>query len=84
MIVGTIFERWGESIRTAWQTADWNIFWGWVLLVVGIASVFLIIIFTQFKRKERDSVKFTAIAGVVAAALLGFGLHMILIGRGLW
>ena len=83
MIVGTVFERWGESIRTAWQTADWIIFWGWVLMIVGIACVFLIIIFTQFKRKERDSIKFTSITTVIAGILLGFGFHMVLVGNGL-
>lgn len=84
MFPGTVFEKWGEAIRLAWQNADWNLVWGWVLMILGLASVFLIITFTQYKRKERDSVKFTAIMTVIAAALLGFGLHMVLIGNGLW
>ncbi len=84
MFIETVFQKWGEAIREAWQNADWNVFWGWILIVVGILSVFLIILFTEFKRKERDSVKFTAIMAVVASIFLGFGLHMVLIGRGAW
>lgn len=84
MMFGTVFDRWGEAIREAWQNADWNVFWGWILIFFGLACVFLIILFTEFKRKERDSVKFSAIMTVIAAILLGFGLHLVLIGRGIW
>ena len=84
MIFQTVFAKWGESIRDFFLYMDYNLFWGWILFVVGLASVFLLIMFTDFKRQERDSVKFTAITTVVAAFLLGFSLHLLLMGYGLW
>lgn len=80
----SVFQEWGQSIREAWQNMDIVGFWGWILLVLGILTFFLLVFFTEYKRKERDSVKFTAITVIVASVLLGFGLHMILIARGIW
>lgn len=84
MLFESVFQRWGRAIRLWWVDMDWNVFWGWGLIILGILCVALLITFTQFKRKERDSVKFSAIMVVIASLLFGFGLHMILIGRGFW
>lgn len=84
MILTTVFQKWGESIRDFFKYMDYNAFWGWILLFIGVLSVFLLIIFTQFKRTERDSVKFSAITTVIAAIAIGFGLHLILLSQGLW
>ncbi|MHA1777454.1 MAG: hypothetical protein ACTSWC_11815 [Promethearchaeota archaeon] len=79
-----VLEKWGQSIKETFQNMDYNGFWGWILVILGIITLFILILFTQYKRPERDSIKFTAITLVVASVFLGFGLHMILIARGIW
>ena len=80
----TVFDGMGESWRNFWGNLDYVAFWGWILLVLGVIFLFLLIFFTEFKRPERDSVKFTSIIIIIAAALMGIGLHMILTAGGLW
>jgi hypothetical protein len=84
MLLQTIFDEWGEKIKIAWETADPVEIWGWIIFSIGIACVFLLIFFMEYKRQERDSIKFSVITMVIASISLGFGLHMILIANGLW
>ncbi|MCF2139146.1 MAG: hypothetical protein K9W44_03745 [Candidatus Lokiarchaeota archaeon] len=79
-----VLQEWGQSIKETFQNMDYNGFWGWILLILGILTFFLLILFTQYKRPERDSVKFTAITLILAGIFVGFGLDMILIARGIW
>ncbi|MHA1521342.1 MAG: hypothetical protein ACTSVZ_13295 [Promethearchaeota archaeon] len=80
----TIFEEWGQNFKDYWTNMDYVGFWGWVLLALGFLSFFLLLFFTEYKRTERDSVKFTAITVIISSIFFGFGLHMVLISRGLW
>ncbi len=80
----TIFEEWGQNIKDYWTNMDYVSFWGTVLITLGVLTFFLLLFFTEYKRAERDSIKFTAITVVISAIFLGFGLHMVLISRGLW
>lgn len=79
-----VLQKWGQAIKETFQNMDYNGFWGWILFILGILTIFILILFTQYKRPERDSVKFTAITLVIASVFLGFGLHLILIARGIW
>lgn len=84
MLGQTVFDTWGESIKEAIENTDPIMAWGWTLLIASIVFVFALIYFTEFKRKERESVKFSAITLVIASLLFGFGLHLILTADGLW
>ncbi|MHA1646182.1 MAG: hypothetical protein ACTSVU_04020 [Promethearchaeota archaeon] len=84
MILDSVFTKWGASIKEFWATMDYNLFWGWFLVVFGLIFLTFLIIFTQYKRKERDSIKFTAIIIVLAAICLAFGFDMILVSSGIW
>ncbi|UYP45829.1 hypothetical protein NEF87_002114 [Candidatus Lokiarchaeum ossiferum] len=80
----TVFDGLADNWKNFWSTLDYVAFWGWILLVLGVIFLFLLIFFTEFKRPERDSVKFTSIVIIIAAALMGIGLHMVLTAGGLW
>jgi hypothetical protein len=84
MLFQTIFDEWGEQIKQAWMNADPIEIWGWILVVFGITFVALLIIFSEYKRPERDSVKFSAIIVVLASICLGFGLHLVWTASGYW
>lgn len=84
MIFSTIFDQWGEQIKYAWEHADPVEIWGWILFSIGIVCIFLLIFFTEYKRQERDSIKFSVIIMVITAITLGFGLHLILTANGYW
>lgn len=79
----SVFERWWNDINKTIQNADPVEVWGWVLLSIGVVLTLLLIMFTEYKRKERDSIKFSAIIILFASAFLGIGLHMVLISYGL-
>ncbi len=87
MVSLTIFSAFSgiaEGWNNFWGDMDYNAFWGWVLVILGVICLFLLIFFTEYKRPERDSVKFSAITVVIASILIGFGLNMVLIAGGLW
>jgi hypothetical protein len=79
-----VFEQWGQQIKDAWETADWIEVWGWIIFAIGILCIVLLIIFTEYKRPERDSIKFSVIVIIIGSLCLGIGLHMILTAGGLW
>ena len=64
--------------------ADPNQVLGIILIIAGIISVFLLVLFTEFKRKERDSVKFTFIIMLIASLCLGLGIDLYLVAIGRW
>ena len=64
--------------------ADPVLVWAWILIVIGIIFSVLLVFFTEYKRKERDSVKFTAISILIASFCLGIGLHLLLVANGNW
>jgi hypothetical protein len=84
MIYATVFDEWGKAISDFFTNLDPLNAWAWILIICGIAAIFVLIFFTEFKRAERDSMKFTAIILVVASVLLGLGLHFLLTYIGLW
>jgi len=84
MLYQSVFQEFAKAWRAFWQNLDYLAFWGWIILVIGALCVFALILFTEYKRKERDSVKFTAIMILVSAVFLGLGLHMILTASGFW
>lgn len=84
MLYQTVFDTWAENIKEAIENTDPIMAWGWTLLIISLVFVFALIYFTEFKRKERESVKFTAITLVIASLFFGFGLHLILTADGLW
>jgi hypothetical protein len=78
-----IFEDWGEKIKIWWDNLDPVNFWGIFLLVAAIVMLLFLVLFTEYKREERDSMKFSIIFIILIAVSGGFGLHMILISMGL-
>lgn len=83
MILQTTLEKFGSSIEKFFQNLDPIEFWGSFLMVVGVFFIFLLIFFTEYKRVERDSIKFTTITIIIASICLGLGLHMLLTASGL-
>ena len=77
-----VFEEWGEKAKIWWENLDPVNVWGSILVTIGIAAFILLIIFTEYKREERDSMKFTMIILVIFALCAGFGFHMILVSNG--
>ena len=84
MILQNAFEKFGTSIKNFFINLDPIEAWGWVLIIIGLIFVFLLVFFTEYKRPERDSIKFTTIIIILASICLGLGLHMILTASGLW
>lgn len=84
MLMQTVFEEWGKKIKDAIEKADPIEVWAWVLISSGIFLVFLLILFTEFKRPERDSIKFSVIIVLLASLCLGLGMHLMLLVYGLW
>jgi hypothetical protein len=84
MLAQTIFDQWGTDIKNFFANLDPIYAWAWVLIVCGIVALFMLILFTEFKRTERESIKFSFFALLIAAACLGFGLHLLLTYLGLW
>ena len=84
MLLQTVFDQWGKQIKEAWEAMDPVEVWGWILLSIGIICVMLFIIFTEYKRPERDSIKFSVIIILFAAVFMGIGLDMILMANGIW
>lgn len=84
MLLQSVFSGWADSWREFWADLDYVMFWGIIILILGITLLFVLIFFTEFKRKERDSVKFSAIIAVIASILMAWGLHMILTAQGFW
>jgi heme/copper-type cytochrome/quinol oxidase subunit 3 len=84
MIYQTIFDEWGKQIKAAIDSADPLAVTAWVLLSIGCVFLFLLIFFTEYKRKERESIKFSFITGIFAAIFFGIGLHLLLISNGNW
>ena len=79
----SVFERWWNDFNKTIQNADPVEVWAWVLISLGVIFALLLIMFTEYKRKERDSVKFTGLIIFVSSACLGIGIHMLLISYGL-
>jgi len=84
MLYQSAFEKFGTSIKNWFINLDPISVWGWVIISIGIVFVFLLIFFTEYKRPERDSIKFTTIIIILASFCLGLGLHMVLTSSGLW
>ena len=84
MLLQNAFEKFGNSIKNFFIDLDPIEAWGVILLILGIIFVSLLVFFTEYKRPERDSIKFTTIIIILASICLGLGLHMILIAGGLW
>ena len=84
MLLQSVFSNWSDSWREFWADLDYVLFWGIIILVLGIICLFVLIFFTEFKRKERDSVKFSAIIAVITALLMALGINMILVANGFW
>ena len=84
MLFQNAFEKFGASVQNFFLNLDPLEFWGGFLIVIGFIFVFLLIFFTEYKRPERDSIKFTTITIILASICLGLGLHMILTASGLW
>ena len=84
MLMQSVFEQWANDIKTAVEAADPIEVWAWILIITGVFTVFLLIFFPEFQRAERESVKFSAISAVIAAVLLGFGFHLLLMSYNLW
>jgi hypothetical protein len=77
-----VFEEWGQKIKAWWETLDPVNVWGTILLIVSISMLLVLILFTEYKREERDSMKFSLILILIIAICGGFGFHMILISNG--
>jgi MFS superfamily sulfate permease-like transporter len=84
MLLQSVFSSWADSWRNFWADLDYVLFWGIIILVLGVILLFVLIFFTEFKRKERDSVKFSAIIAVIASILMAIGLNAILVANGFW
>ena len=84
MLLQSVFSKFFDTFREFWENLDYVLFWGIIILVLGIILLFVLIFFTEYKRKERDSVKFSAIIIVIASILMALGLHMILTANGFW
>ena len=84
MLLQNAFEKFGTSIKNFFINLDPIEAWGVILMIIGVIFVFLLVFFTEYKRPERDSIKFTSIIIILASICLGLGLHMILIAGGLW
>ena len=84
MLLQSVFSSWADSWREFWADLDYVLFWGIIILVLGIICLFVLIFFTEFKRKERDSVKFSAIIAIITALLMALGINMILVANGFW
>ena len=84
MLLQNAFEKFGTTIKNFFINLDPIEAWGWVLLIIGIIFVFFLVFFTEYKRPERDSIKFTTIIIILASICLGLGFHMILTASGLW
>jgi RsiW-degrading membrane proteinase PrsW (M82 family) len=80
----SVFERWGNAIKDAWENADPVEVWAWVIIIIGIIALFLLIFFTEYKRKERDSIKFSVITLLIASICFSLGLTMLLNAYGVW
>ena len=84
MLLQNAFEKFGTTIKNFFINLDPIEAWGWVLIIIGIIFVLLLVFFTEYKRPERDSIKFTTIIIILSSICLGLGLHMILTAAGLW
>ena len=84
MLMQSVFEKWGEDIKLAFENADPVEVWAWVLLSIGIVCAFLLIFFSEYKRTERDSMKFTIIMVFLTSIFLGLGFDMLLTVQGKW
>ena len=84
MLFQNAFEKFGTSVQNFFINLDALEFWGGFLVAIGFIFVFLLVFFTEYKRSERDSIKFTTIVIILASICLGLGLHMILTASGLW
>lgn len=84
MLLQNAFEKFGTTIKNFFINLDPIEAWGWVLIIIGIIFVLLLVFFTEYKRPERDSIKFTTIIIILSSICLGLGFHMILTASGLW
>ena len=84
MLLQNALEKFGTTIKNFFINLDPIEAWGWVLLIIGIIFVLLLVFFTEYKRPERDSIKFTTIIIILSSICLGLGFHMILTASGLW
>jgi len=84
MLSQTVFDQWAKDIQAAFANADPIMVWAWILLISGIAAFFFFIFFTEFKRAERESIKFSVITTVIASICIGLGLHFFLTASGYW
>ncbi len=58
--------------------------WGWFLIVFGIICFILLVVFTEFKRKERESMKFSIIIIILTSFSIGLGIDLLLNYSGIW
>jgi len=84
MLFQNALEKFGTSIKNFFVNLDPLSAWGSIFITIGIVFVLLLVFFTEYKRPERDSIKFTSIIIILASICLGLGLHMVLIANGLW
>ena len=84
MLFQNALEKFGTSIKDFFVNLDPLSAWGSIIISIGIVFVLLLVFFTEYKRPERDSIKFTSIIIILASICLGLGLHMVLIASGLW
>ena len=84
MIFQTVFDQWGADIKAAFANLDPIMVWGWILFFSGVAALFFLIFFTEYKRPERESMKVSLIMVIISAACFGFGLNFILTANGFW
>jgi uncharacterized membrane protein len=75
----TFFEEMWDRAKNAVENANPVEVWGTVLIIVGIVFAALLIVFTEYKRQERDSVKFSMIMITMMSVCIGFGTHMRLV-----
>ena len=84
MLFQNALEKFGTSIKDFFVNLDPISAWGSIIITIGIVFILLLVFFTEYKRPERDSIKFTTIIIILASICLGLGLHMVLIASGLW
>jgi hypothetical protein len=83
-LLQTVFEEWGKKIKEGIANTDPVMVWAWIFLISGLIVGFLLVFFTEFKRTERESVKFSLITAVFVSILLGLGIEFMLTAYGYW
>ena len=71
-----------QKIADWFKNIDPIVATAWTLIVLAFVFFIMLLLFTEYKREERDSVKFTSIILILFSLCAGFGVHLLLISGG--